>query len=164
MFQAFQFPFPVTPEIPSSLWPGSPPLPLPLALARPWSRPNSQLVLLVLQHEDEDITALRIHVLPLTCRLQIQRSQQIKVFICRKSEVIQKWLGCDQSYLKRQTPKLFTASPQVLITAGTPIITCISRNLHVFTTCALRGCPQAIQNFFATYDVVPIFPRVLPRL
>ena len=53
----------------------------------------------------------------------------------------------------RQTPKLsrLTASPQVLITAGTRIITCVSRVLHVFTTCVTRGCPGlkcwAVQNF-----------------
>ena len=39
MFQTFQFPSPVTSEIPLSLWPGSPlPLPLLLPLPRPRSR------------------------------------------------------------------------------------------------------------------------------
>ena len=70
----------------------------------------------------------------------------------------------------RQTPKLsrHTASPQVLITAGTRIITCVSRVLHVFTTCVTRGCPRAkilsSSKLFAASDAVPIFLRVLPRL
>ena len=69
-----------------------------------------------------------------------------------------------------QTPNLsrLTAFPQVLITNKTRIITCVSRVLHVFTTCAARGCPRAnilnSSKIFAASDVVPIFPRVLPRL
>ena len=55
----------------------------------------------------------------------------------------------------------------VLITAGTRIITCVSRVLHVFTTCATRDCPRAkilsSSKLFAASDAVPIFPRVLPR-
>ena len=64
----------------------------------------------------------------------------------------------------RQTPKLsrLTASPQVLTTAGTRIITCVSRVLHVFTTCATRGCPRAkilsSSKLLAASDAVPIFP------
>ena len=55
----------------------------------------------------------------------------------------------------RQTPKLsrLTASPQVLITAGTRIITCVSRVLHVFTTCVTRGCPWA--KFWAVQNFLP---------
>lgn len=49
-----------------------------------------QLVLLVLEHEDEDNMALRVHVHPLTSKLQVPRSQKITVFIGRRSEVIQK--------------------------------------------------------------------------
>ena len=69
-----------------------------------------------------------------------------------------------------QTPKLshLTTSPQVLITAGTWIITFVARVLHVFTKRATRDCPQAkilsSSKRFAASDVVPIFPRVLPRL
>ena len=69
-----------------------------------------------------------------------------------------------------QIPKLsrLTASPQVLMTAGTRIITCVSRVLHVFTTCATRSCPLAkilsSSELFATSDAVLIFPCVLPRL
>ena len=69
-----------------------------------------------------------------------------------------------------QTPKFlrFPASPQVLITAGTRIITCGSRVLRVFTSCATRGCPRAkvlsSSKPFAASDAVPIFTRVLPRL
>ena len=70
----------------------------------------------------------------------------------------------------RQTPKLsrLAASPQVLIIAGTRIITGASRVLHVFTTCATRGCPRAkilsTSKPFAASDAVPIIPRVLQRL
>ena len=55
----------------------------------------------------------------------------------------------------RQTPKLsrLTASPQVLITAGTRIITCVSRVLHVFITCITRGCPWA--KFWAVQNFLP---------
>jgi hypothetical protein len=42
-----------------------------------------QLVPLVLDHTDKDITALRIHVHPITTRL---RCKKISVFICCKSE------------------------------------------------------------------------------
>jgi hypothetical protein len=52
-----------------------------------------QLVLLVLKHEYEDITASRIHVHPLTSRLQVPRSQKIIVFICHKSE----WYRSDKA-------------------------------------------------------------------
>ena len=70
----------------------------------------------------------------------------------------------------RQTPKLsrLTVSPKVLITAGTRIFTCVLHVLHVFTTCAARGCPQAkilsSSKLFAASDAIPIFPRILPRL
>ena len=63
-----------------------------------------------------------------------------------------------------QTPKLsrLTASPQVLITKRTPIITCVSRVLHVFTTCAASVCPLAkilgSSKHFRASDAVPIFP------
>ena len=55
----------------------------------------------------------------------------------------------------RQTPKLsrLTASPQVLITTGTRIITCVSRVLHVFTTSVTRGCPWA--KFWAVQNFLP---------
>ena len=65
-----------------------------------------------------------------------------------------------------QTPQFsrLTASPQVLITSGTWIITCVKRVLHVFTTCAARGCPQAkilsCSKLFAASDAVSIFPCV----
>ena len=42
-------------------------------------------------------------------------------------------------WLKRKLSRL-TASAQVLIISETGIITCISRLLDVFTTCADRGC------------------------
>ena len=35
-----------------------------------------QLVLLVLEHDEEDIAAFRIHVHPLTSRLQVPRSSE----------------------------------------------------------------------------------------
>ena len=66
----------------------------------------------------------------------------------------------------RQTPKLsrLTVSPQVLITAGTRIITCDSRVfhvLHVFTTCVTRGCPWAkfwaVQNFLPSSTLFRFF-------
>ena len=55
----------------------------------------------------------------------------------------------------RQISKLsrLTASPQALITAGTRIITCVSRVLHVFTTCVTRGCPWA--KFWAVQNFLP---------
>ena len=55
----------------------------------------------------------------------------------------------------KQTPKLsrLTASSQVLITARTRIITCVSRVLHVFTTCVTRGCPWA--KFWAVQNFLP---------
>jgi hypothetical protein len=49
-----------------------------------------QLGLLVLEHKDEDITALRVYVHPLTSRLQVSKSQKITVFICSNLEVTQK--------------------------------------------------------------------------
>lgn len=49
-----------------------------------------QLVLLVLEHKGEDITALRVHVHTLTSRLQLPRSQKVTVLIYRKSEVMHK--------------------------------------------------------------------------
>ena len=77
----------------------------------------------------------------------------------------------DQQYYRRdETAKLsrLTASPQVLITAGTRIITCVSRVLHVFTTCAERGWPRAkflsSSKLFTASNAVSISPRVLPRL
>ena len=53
-----------------------------------------QLVLLVLEHEEEDITAFSIHVHPLTYRLQVLRSSEYYGFympqIRSDTEVIQK--------------------------------------------------------------------------
>ena len=44
-----------------------------------------------------------------------------------------------------QTAKLclLTTSYHVLITAGTRIITCVSRVLYVLTMCAIRACPRS---------------------
>ena len=60
-----------------------------------------QMVRLVLEHKEEDITAFRIHVHPLTCRLQVPRSSEIVVFICRKSEVIQKRYRSDTEVIRQ---------------------------------------------------------------
>ena len=63
-----------------------------------------------------------------------------------------------------QTPKpsRLTASSQVLITTGTRIITWPSRVLHVFSTCAARGCPWAkllsSSKLFVAFNAVPISP------
>ena len=68
-----------------------------------------------------------------------------------------------------QTAKLLrlSTSNHVLITAGTRIITCVSRVLHVLTTCAVRACPRSkvssSSKLYSASDAVPIFSHVLPR-
>ena len=55
-----------------------------------------------------------------------------------------------------------------LITAGTRIITCVSRVLYVITTCAVRACPRSkvlsSTKIYSASDAVQIFPHVLSRL
>ena len=59
----------------------------------------------------------------------------------------------------RQTPKLsrLTASPQVLITAGTRIMTCVSRLFHVCCTSLPRVPPVVVRGlkFWAVQNFLP---------
>ena len=59
----------------------------------------------------------------------------------------------------RRTPKLsrLTASPQVLITAGTRVITCVSRVLHVCCTSLPRVPPVVVRGlkFWAVQNFLP---------
>ena len=63
----------------------------------------------------------------------------------------------------RQTPKLLclTASPQVLITAGTRIITCVSHVLHVCCT-SLPRVPPVIVRGLKFWAVQNFLPRPTP--